>query len=123
MSRQEERRGAPRVAERVLLSVRDAKTELQAETKNLSAAGVYCALESFIPPMTKLQLRFELPVGGRRVRIRCTGVVVRVEPVVTTASNARYHTGIWFSDLSARDREAILGFVRQRLAEHPSTGY
>ncbi len=120
MSRPAERRQAPRVAERLWLSLDDAKTELPAETKNLSAAGVYCALEPFIPPMTKLQLRFELPVGERRVRIRCAGVVVRVEPIVTTESKARYHTGIWFSDLSARDREAISEFVRQRLSEQSS---
>ena len=121
MRRPAERREAPRVAERVLLAVSDAKAEFQAETKNLSAAGVYCALESFIPPMTKLQLRFELPLQDRRVRLRCAGVVVRVEPIVTTESRARYHTGIWFTDLSTRDRETISEFVRQRLAAHPST--
>ena len=70
--------------------------------------------------MTKLQLRFELPVGQRRVHVRCQGVVVRVDPIITTESKARYHTGIWFSDLSARDREAISEFVRQRLSEQSS---
>lgn len=121
MGQREERRAAPRVAKQIVLSVSDAKGELQAETKNLSAAGVYCALDAFIPPMTKLQLHFELPVSQRCVRVRCQGVVVRVDPIVTTESKARYQTGIWFSDLSARDREVISEFVRQRLAEQSST--
>ena len=116
-----ERRSAPRVADQVLLSLHDAKGELQAETKNLSACGVYCALNTFIPPMTKLQIQFELPIGGRRVRVRCHGVVVRVEPIVTTETPARYHTGIWFSELSSRDRETISRYVREHLAAHPPT--
>ena len=116
-----ERRSAPRVSDQVRLSLQDAKGEIQAETKNLSACGVYCALDAFIPPMTKLQLQFELPVGRRHVRVKCEGVVVRVDPVVTTESTARYHTGIWFSELSSRDRDTISHYVRERLASHPST--
>jgi hypothetical protein len=116
-----ERRAQPRVEERLRLSVADATGTIHAETKNLSAAGVYCALETFLAPMTKLQLDFELPVGGRHVRVRCEGIVVRVDPVVTTESKARYHTGIWFSELAPRDREAISSYVRQRLAERSAT--
>ena len=121
MTSPKDRRTHPRVDERLILSVADATGTIQAETKNLSATGVYCALQTFLPPMTKLQLEFELPVGQRRVRVRCEGVVVRVDPVVTTESTARYHTGIWFNELSLRDREAIASYVRQRLAKHPPT--
>ena len=58
MTSRQERRRTPRVAEQVPLAITDAQTVMEAETKNLSASGVYCALERFIAPMTKLQLEF-----------------------------------------------------------------
>ena len=79
-----ERRQAPRVSHRVSLGITGDGTTLQTETVNLSAAGVYCTLDRFLAPMTKLQLDYEVPDpagggadGARRVRIQCTGVVVR----------------------------------------------
>lgn len=93
----------------------DAAT-LQTESKNLSASGVYCTLERFIPPMTKLRVQFEVPNGSRRVRIACTGVVVRVDPVIREAQQGAYNTAIYFSDITDRDRAAISHFVEQRLS-------
>lgn len=113
----QERRAAPRVAERITLAVTDDKTTLQTETKNLSASGAYCLLDQFVAPMTKLQLQFELPGGLRRAKIRCSGVVVRVEPLVTEAVHGRYHVAIFFTDLSDRDRASISRFVKRRLAD------
>ena len=116
----QERRRAPRVPERVPLAITDATAVVEAETKNLSASGVYCALERFIAPMTKLQLEFELPQGVRPTRIQCSGVVVRVEPIITRVDRARYNTAIFFTDLVERDRMAISQFVRHRLVNNPS---
>ena len=115
-----ERRRAPRAAERVALSIGDAGTALQTETKNISASGAYCTLDRFLAPMTKLQLQFELPRGSRRARIRCSGVVVRVEPVVSP-ERGQYNTAIFFTELSERDRSVIARFVRERLAATSST--
>jgi len=115
-----ERRRAPRVAERVAVTMTDAGAQLTAETKNLSASGAYCTLNQFLAPMTKLQLRFELPGGVRHRTIRCSGVVVRVEPVIATADRGHYHVAIFFTDLAPRDREAIARFVQQRLAAAPA---
>ena len=115
-AKQDERRLAPRTDERLPVVVTDAGVTLQAETKNLSAAGVYCVLERFLAPMTKLQLRFALPNGGRTQAVNCSGVVVRVEPVVNQPDQGRYNVAIFFTDLTDRDRAAIGRFVRQRLA-------
>ena len=115
-----ERRAAPRIDERIPLAISDAGAELATETKNLSAAGVYCTVDRFIAPMSKLQLRFELPERSRRVCVRCVGVVVRVEPVVD-AERGRYHIGVFFTDIAERDRAAITRFVRQRLSTGSST--
>jgi len=111
-----ERRQAPRAFERVALAITDASTVYQADTKNISASGAYCTLGKFIAPMTKLQLQFELPDHARRVTVRCSGVVVRVEPVVASAERGLYDTAIFFTEISERHRAAISRFVQQRLA-------
>ena len=112
-----ERRRQPRIRERVILALQhDEQGVLEAETQNLSASGVYCTIEQFIPPLTKLQLESELPHGPRVSRIRCTGVVVRVEPILSSADRWRYRIAIFFNDLLERDRAVISQFVVERLA-------
>ena len=106
-----ERRGAPRVLHRVPLAIVGDGTVLQAETVNLSSTGAYCTVDQFLPPMTKLGLEFDLPDGSRHARVRCTGAVVRAEPVVATPEKGRYNIAIFFTDLSERDRSAISRFV------------
>ena len=120
MTPRQERRASPRVAERVALAIADAGTTLQTETKNLSASGAYCTLDRFVAPMTKLQLQFELPNGARTAKIRCSGVVVRIEPVVATADRGLYNVAIFFTELAERDRSTIARFVQRRLAGSPS---
>ena len=90
--------------------------------QNLSAAGVYCALERFIPPMTKLELKFDLPGGAGPARVQCAAVVVRVEPSVTDGDVMRYNTALFFTDLAERDRKAISQFVERRLAGSRQSG-
>ena len=116
-----ERRRQPRIAERVVMDVTDAGTALTAESHNLSTAGVYCTLDRFLAPMSKVQLRFELPNGGRTAKVQCAGVVVRVEPLVANADRGRFNTAIFFTDLSDRSRSMISRFVRQRLSAASST--
>ena len=121
-SKNQERRRATRVAQRIPVAITDGGAELATETKNLSASGAFCQVDRFIAPMTKLQLRFELPDGSRRLtRIACTGVVVRAEPVIASADRGRFHVAIFFTELSERDRSAISKFVRQRLSATSST--
>ena len=118
-----ERRREPRAAERLPLAIRDASAELTTETNNLGDSGVYCTLDRFIAPMSKLELRFELPnkKGHRPIPLRCAGVVVRVEPVISsTAQQGRYHVAVLFTELAERDRAAIARFVRQRLSASSS---
>ncbi len=125
MTQRPERRRAPRAPERIELAISEEGQELRTETKNISAAGAYCTLERFIPPMSKLELRFDLPTVGsaRRSKVRCNGVVVRVEPVVTDGEAMRYNTALFFTDIDERDRQTISQFVRERLAAaRPTSG-
>ena len=116
-----ERRKHPRVSERVPLAISADGTEWQVEARNISNAGAYCTLERFIAPMTKLQLTCELRNGSQSTQIRCTGVVVRVEPVVATAQRGAYHIAIFFTEMSDRDRTALTRFIQQRLSSSPPT--
>ena len=116
-----DRRAHPRTPERIAFSLQSEEGLIQAETTNLSAAGAYCSSERFIPPMTKLQVNFELPHGRGTSRISCEGVVVRVEPVATNLERWRYQLAIWFSEVSERDRSTISQFVQQRLAASSSS--
>ena len=112
----DERRVHPRVPERLALAVTETGVAITVETKNISASGAYCTVDQFLPPMTKLALRFELPDGTRHATIACAGVVVRAEPVIESGSRGRYHIAIFFSDLRPQDRSAIERYVRQKLA-------
>ncbi len=108
-----ERRSAPRISVGVPIFVTDDTTPYAAEADNLSASGVCCTVAHFVPPMTKLELRFELPSGHA---IRCGGVVVRSQPSVLGADRAVYQLAIFFTELSNDDRSAIGRFVQQRLS-------
>jgi len=110
-----ERRGAPRVASRLPLTLTRQAEELVTRTKNISASGAYCQIPRFVAPMTTLQVRLEIPGRSHPAHIECQGVVVRVEPARLNPSPSRYHVAIFFSDLADRDRAVIARYVQQRL--------
>ena len=118
---QKERRRTIRVSEKLPLTFEGGGTEFTAETKNISAAGAYCTTDKFIAPMSKLQIRFELPDDKRDLSIRCSGVVVRIEPVISNVGRGRYNVAVFFTKLAERDRLAIDRFVRKRLPASFST--
>ena len=113
--RSEERRRAPRIVEQVGVTLTEDAQEQFVQTTDLSTSGARCLMDRFIPPMTKLHLRLELPEAGKVTGVECTGVVVRTEPIVTTG-RGRYHIAIFFTDLPDRSRTVISAFVRRRLA-------
>ena len=110
-----ERRRAPRVETRLPLSLGDRSAELLTTTHNISASGAYCTVRKFLAPMTKLQVRLELPGDHRALPIECQGVVVRVEPPEPVPRRATYRVAIFFNDLSERDRDGLVQFVQARL--------
>ncbi|HEX9781023.1 MAG TPA: PilZ domain-containing protein [bacterium] len=121
MSSRPERRRAPRIDERVPLALAGEDAEFQTQTRNLSASGVYCRLNRFIPPMAKLAVTLSIPDGAKARTVTCTGVVVRVEPSPTPDGRDQYEIAIFFSEITDRDRTAISRFVQQRLTQQPPT--
>ena len=110
-----ERRAAPRVDTHLPLSLGDEAAELLTTTHNLSASGAYCTVRRFLPPMTKLQVRLELPSTPHPLPIECQGIVVRVEPPEPAPRRTSYRVAIFFNDLSQRDRASLAQFVQTRL--------
>lgn len=110
-----DRRRAPRVASRLPVILRDGAGELAASTRDISESGASCTLRRFVPPMTKLQIHFELPGRPRAARIVCRGVVVRVNPPAPTPRPSRYHLAIFFNDMTAGDRARIARYVHNHL--------
>ncbi len=110
-----ERRRTPRTASRLSMVLSDQTREMATRTENISASGAYCSLPHFLPLMTKLEVRLELPGSPKPKPIRCQGVVVRVHPPAATAQRTSYDVAIFFNDLAERDRAVIAGYVQQHL--------
>lgn len=111
-----ERRSSPRAQSRVPMVVKDRTREVKVETLNISKSGAQCRLSYFIPLMTKLEIRLELPGHATpQPTIHCRGVIVRVEPASEQPHRASYDTAIFFHDLSEPDRAILAEYVSQRL--------
>lgn len=110
-----DRRRAPRVKSRLPVIFTDGAEELAATTRDISESGAYCTLRRFVPPMTKLQIHFELPGRPHAARITCQGVVVRVDPPAPTPRPSRYHLAIFFNDMASSDRVRIARYIHHHL--------
>lgn len=83
------------------------------ETANISRSGIYCKVNTFLNPMTKLKINLLIPMrkNGKNVtkKIVCEGAVVRAEQVTGEAD--AYHVAIFFQDISKRDAAHIADYV------------
>ena len=112
---QKERRGTERVASRLPLILEEGEEECLVETSNISASGAYGLSKRFLAPMTKVQIRLEIPGTPRAATIDCQGVVVRVEPRRADPAHPHYMMAIMFSGLPDHDRSTIARYVQRRL--------
>lgn len=114
-----ERRRAPRIAQQIPLTISNGSDGGVYYTKNLSASGAYCTVKSFLPLMTKLTIDLEL---SSSTKIRCQGVVVRVEPSAPEPRCTQYQVAIFFNDLTDQDRVALRRYVDHHLHSSASSG-
>ena len=110
-----ERRGSPRVAHRLPLTIHHGIGEVVIQTKNLSSSGAYCTLRRFLAPMTKLQIRLAIPGSPHHTPISCRGVIVRTEPAKARPRCRRYHVAIFFHELADHDRSVLARYVQHHL--------
>ena len=114
----QERRRSPRLFHVVPLKISSGDLEIVTETSNLSSSGVYCRVNSYIEPMTKLKIHLLLPVKKNNKistkRISCQGVVVRTESI---PNGEYFNAAIFFNDIQPKDIRALADFVEQMLDE------
>ena len=107
-----DRRQHPRIDKNVPLKISTTDVELVTETKNLSRTGVYCRVNKYIEPMTKLKIHLLLPIkkGNKTTtkKITCHGVIVRTE---TLPNKNEYSIAIYFNDLPSRDADCITEYI------------
>lgn len=113
-----ERRKAERVDAQISLQVHlplsDAPTDV--ETINVSSAGMYFRSPHYVEPMTKLELAFDVPVGGEELgAIQCEGIVVRVQPELPDDAVDGYEIGVFFTTIDAQSQENLEDYVEARL--------
>jgi len=106
-----EKRKYPRVKdENISLKVRAGDIDIITKSLDISASGVYCKVQKEIPVMSRIKVTLVLPKG---VKVDTDGVVVRTHPVIEEGRIAHYDAAIFFDNISAKDREAILGYLNR----------
>ena len=113
-----EKRRYPRVEHSVPVKISAPVADLVTETRNISRSGVYCRVDKYLEPMTKLKVTLMLPVKKESKlvtkKIVCAGVVVRVENV---PFEDVFNVAIFFNDIKPGDSRALADHVQGVLAE------
>ena len=112
-----ERRRHPRLNERLQFRVKAEDFDIFTKTINLSCLGAYCQLNKHIPLMTSLKIALALPYGDQGNEfdyVECSGVVVRVEEVLSEANlGSVYNTAIYFNEIEESEKEKIVDFFKE----------
>ena len=111
-----DRRKHPRTQGNIPVKIYSDDFDVVTETKNLSRAGVYCQVDKYIEPMTKLNIHLLLSCKKdgktQTKKISCQGVIVRTESVPGTEI---FNVAIYFNEIKSRDAESIADFVETML--------
>jgi len=115
-----ERRKSHRVEARVPIQLEAREEEvggkiIPAESANLSEGGVYCEVEKYVPPLTRVAITLLLPsFGGAHARpseIRAEGVVVRNIPVKEGRKVTKYRIACAFTSISSEQRAIVREYI------------
>lgn len=114
----QERRRDPRLINNIPIRITQDDGDVVTETSNISRSGLYCKVDRYIEPMTKLKVCLLLPIrkNGKDVtkQISAHGVVVRAEHI---GDNDDHNIAIFFNDISKRDAESIADYVSSYLEQ------
>jgi|LAHU01.1.fsa_nt_gb hypothetical protein len=122
-----ERRRELRADVDVPLKIKKDRNVIEAHTRNLSASGAFCTLDRFVPLNSTLDVTLLVPEAPRKGRpvqkkVRCHGIVVRNTPEGEGAAHPHYGIALFFTDLSASDRERLAALVHGKLHVPPPKG-
>ena len=98
----------------VVLPLADSPTSV--ETINVSNAGMYFRSPSFVEPMTKLELAFDLPIGADELAsVECEGIVVRIQPEVPDPEADGYEVAVFFTTIDEKSHHNLERYLESRL--------
>lgn len=106
-----ERRRSVRIDDALPFRVGLEGFEQEASTINISSTGAMCLLDKEIPMMTKLRMAVSLE---SKKTLHLKGVVVRKEKDLATD---KFQVAIFFSEISASDREALERYIAFKLRQ------
>ena len=117
----QERRKEQRAKRQLPLKIAEKNFDVITETVDISPSGTYCRVTRLLPLMSKIEVVIFVPTknnGKQAKKIKCKGVVVRTEPVILKeAEKAHYNVGIFFTDISKKDRELISSHVEAKTTD------
>lgn len=122
-----ERRRSNRIRKTVPLKIKELNFDSVSETKNLSSSGLYCKIDKYIAPLSKVDMILLIPQSKARPsakeqckKIECIGTVVRTELVNDPVDGDYYNVAIFFSDIRKQDKSCIEKFIKKHLSQDPT---
>jgi PilZ domain len=119
MSKPEDKRRHPRIAQRLKVKSSSREPQLELETIDLSVGGLRCTAPVFLPPMTKMALSLVLPGtpgagDGHEQVVNGEAVVVRSDPPAPARPGDLYRVALFFSRMDEADRKRLQDFLNDR---------
>jgi hypothetical protein len=118
----QERRNSLRIECQIPLKLCQEDGDIVTETGNISRSGVYCRVNRYIAPMSKVQAHLLLPVRKRNgktetKKVTCQGVIVRTEQY---SKDEKYNIAIFFNEIAQKDSEAIADYIQRQYEKQQS---
>ena len=110
-----ERRRYPRVEKKLPLNVAADGYDFVTSSQNISCVGVYCHVNKYIPPFTKIAVKIRLPknsnVKTTECDVECKGVIVMTED----EKSGGFNIAIFFNEIKSSQRNKISCYLAQFL--------
>ena len=109
-----EKRLYQRVEKQLPIKLKDGDIDLVTETKNISCIGIYCVVDRYVSPMTKVKTTLLLPSrkGDGHSHVNCNSVVVRVEKQNDDLEN-KYNIALYFNDINETNKQKINRYIKE----------
>jgi hypothetical protein len=114
----DERRLYPRIEKKLPLKMAADGYDFAASTQNISCVGVYCCVNKYIPPFTKIAVKIRLPktkgFTPKECNVECKGVIVRTED----EKKGGFNIAIFFNEIKNSQRQRISRYISQFLPKN-----
>ena len=108
--------------EGISLKVKSGDVDIITKSLDISASGVYCKVEKEVPLLSRVKIILIIPKDKKSatkdelqtVKIETDGVVVREHPVIVGGKVTHHDVAIFFDNISAKDREALLEYINKK---------